>query len=393
MLVALDSRHYGLYVACLLPYMALPFCPLFSFILAFLLLLACGRELDGLCRITLGVGIILSGSILYASRMYFHWEGDDFIRYFATYRTLLNGDIMQVFSLYKLECALGFWYVVLIALFGELAPASVLFWTIFPAGVLFYIWLEKYAMSELKQSEKSLCVALSLLFFDFYIASEYTRQFFASLVILYALYARTTLGKLFALALATLFHTSTLLIAPLLFALRHYSKATLAISFAVVMLAGLAFPQILALYNSGALPRELPLFDKLGFYAMGFGEFMPNAIELGLVIMVAGLFLLPTNDPIKKRWFFFVVWFVMMYFALHLVIGGIAHRFTILFTTILLGFLLFVGLRGLGIAAVCFGGGALLYRLKTMLFGKEHIYLFDSYGVYGEWFYYIFKEL
>ena len=45
--------------------------------------------------------------------------GDDFIRYFATYRTLLNGDIMQVFSLYKLECALGFWYVVLIALFGE----------------------------------------------------------------------------------------------------------------------------------------------------------------------------------------------------------------------------------------------------------------------------------
>lgn len=59
MLVALDSRHYGLYVACLLPYMALPFCPLFSFILAFLLLLACGRELDGLCRIALGVGIIL----------------------------------------------------------------------------------------------------------------------------------------------------------------------------------------------------------------------------------------------------------------------------------------------------------------------------------------------
>lgn len=88
---------------------------------------------------------------------------------------------------------------------------------------------------------------------------------------------------------------------------------------------------------------------------MEFGEFMPNAIELGLVIMVAG-FLLPTNDSIKKRWFFFVVWFVMMYFALHLVVGWIAHRFTILFITILLGFLIFVGVRGFGIAAVCFGG-------------------------------------
>lgn len=212
-------------------------------------------------------------------------------------------------------------------------------------------------------------------------------------MILYALYARTTLGKLFAIALATLFHTSTLLIAPLLFALRHYPKATLALSFAVVVLAGLTFPQILALYNSGALPRELPLFDKLGFYAMGFGEFMPNAIELGLVIMVAGLILLPTNDPIKKRWFFFVVWFVMMYFALHLVIGGIAHRFTILFTTILLGFLLFVGLRRFSMLALFFAGACLLYKLKTMLFGKENIYLFDSYGIYGKWFYYIFKEL
>lgn len=67
-------------------------------------------------------------------------------------------------------------------------------------------------------------------------------------------------------------------------------------------------------------------------------------------------FLLPTNDSIKKRWFFFVVWFVMMYFALHLVVGWIAHRFTILFITILLGFLIFVGVRGFGIAAVCFGG-------------------------------------
>lgn len=378
----------ALYALCLLPLCALPFSPLVCFVGAFLCLFAFHNGLDSVSRVILGISLVLGGSVVYASRVYFNWEGDDFIRYYQTYKLLLEGNIKGI-QAYGIECGLSLWHIALIALFGELSPAGLLFWTILPPSILFLIWLEKYAMQGLDDSQKAICIFLSFLFFDFYIASEYTRQFYSSIFILYALSVVSMRAKIAFSLLACVFHLSALLLLPPLFLLKKYPKFTLSLSLIALIVLSIGFGGLLLFYQAGILPKNLPLFDKLGFYiVIKPHSTIPNIIELFFIFLLFASFLL-RGDSFKARWFYFVIFFLLLYFALLFVHSGIAHRSTILLTTILLGFLLFVGLRQFFIFLLIFCALAFIYKLKVMLFGRDVFWLFESYPAFGEWFYFI----
>ncbi|RDU59726.1 EpsG family protein [Helicobacter marmotae] len=381
--------QYALWIFLCVCYVLLAFSPLLSFICALCVLFGAYCVLSSPMRISLGVCIILSGSIIYASRVYFHWEGDDFIRYFQAYSLLAREGFGHI-NIYGLEAGLPLFYMALVGLFGELSPAGVLFWTILFPSVLFLVWLEQYAMKHLDNANKALCVFFTFLFFDFYIPTEYTRQCISSIFILYALCVKGAFWRYAHIIFALCFHLSAILLLPPLFMLKKYPKFTLLACFGLVVVLSLSFAWLLGLWQMGIISRDTPLFNKLGFYALGFGDFRPNVIELFFITFLGALFLIPSDDSHKKQWRYFVWLFIMLYFSLYLVSGGIAHRATLLLSTILLGFLLFMGFRGFMMCALGFGGLCFIYKCKVLLFGNNAYELWHSYPAYGGWFYYLF---
>ncbi len=128
-------------------------------------------------RVIISLCIILSASI---------YNGDciphsDYINYYHTYEKLLNNNFQALFDYGAgLEVALPLYYLILSRFLGELSSSTFIAINIFTAALLFYIWLEVYAMSHIAPKQRTLCVALSLLFFHYWFAGNVIRQLLSS---------------------------------------------------------------------------------------------------------------------------------------------------------------------------------------------------------------------
>ncbi|WP_307983792.1 hypothetical protein [uncultured Helicobacter sp.] len=163
-------------ILALIPWVILPFSPMIASVAGFFLIVF-SSVFTKKSRVIISLCIILSASI---------YNGDciphsDYINYYHTYEKLLNNNFQALFDYGAgLEVALPLYYLILSRFLGELSSSTFIAINIFTAALLFYIWLEVYAMFHIAPKQRTLCVALSLLFFHYWFAGNVIRQLLSS---------------------------------------------------------------------------------------------------------------------------------------------------------------------------------------------------------------------
>lgn len=356
------------------------------------------KFLDSFARRLLGVCLCLSAALIYGSRVHSVVLSDDFIRYYASYVSLLEQDsviawLKQAFGTFGFELGLPVYYGILTFLFGELHSAHLLFYTILLPCILLLIWLEKYGMQGCSQSQKSLCVLLVFLFFNFVWTTWLTRQTISSIWILYSISAYTTRSRRGFGILACLFHLTALPILVILFASKKYPKTTIFAWVIVLMIFTLLLEVLYGLSKDGLIPLDMPLLSKFGYYVFTGGENVaPHFNEVAMLVCMLFAFLLP-NDTIKSSYaYIFYVFFIMYFFLYFLAPGSMGQRSTLLLTSCLFGFFLFLALRRYYLALLIISAVFLILRIKALVFAgeDESVRNFYAYPPCGDLFYYLY---
>ncbi|MDO7253002.1 EpsG family protein [Helicobacter cappadocius] len=387
---AKHSSKSVLYVVAFLPCFILPFSPLLSYFSAMFMLLLFTRFNDYIILYILGFNIAVSGSLIWASRVYFDSDADDFLRYFDTYKEIFSGHYGAFFS-YGGGFEIGFpsFYLLLNTIFGRLYPSEILFFTILVPSLLMVVWVIKYGIFSLNVSHRALCLFFVFLFFNFYAPSEWSRQSFACVFILFAFSQQKYHWKFFFLLIACLFHLTSLPIFFILEFLKHRPKLTLSLVVLGSLSFVFSFEFILMAYKIGIIPH-IGILEKLNFYSIyqERGIFMNLNLSFMFVLFCMGLLFSVRiwNDEMKKYWVYFYIVFLWCYIVF-LPFSYASNRLTLIFNSFLLGYMFFVCIRNFSILA--YGVGFLL------LLGKFAYWIFDpasklwfSYPYYGNFLYY-----
>lgn len=203
--------------------------PLISLFL-FITILIFGDKLNIYFRYFLSVGSIFFISIISSSRLFStSSSSDDFVNvYWPAYQEIstsilfqdgfsLNGEIVYPLFLHFLNWIFG----------GDLNQYQFFFIHVFTAGLLFYIWLEKFGLNIVSEDKKSLCIAITIIFFEFFVTTQLIRQCYATILILFALslwYQKKYIKSIIFYTVSVLTHFSSIIIFPIFLMLLSTSK-------------------------------------------------------------------------------------------------------------------------------------------------------------------------
>lgn len=387
-----QSYKYSLsYIIIFLPYFIIPFSPLFAYFFAmFLLLVLTYYYCDKGILYILGFAIAISGSLIWASRVYFDSDADDFLRYYYIYKQLLldNYNAMFVFG-GGYEVGFGLFYLALDKIFSELPEPEILFFTILVPSLLMVIWTIEYGIKSLKPFNGVLCLFFIFLFFNFYAPSEWSRQSFACVFILFAFSQEKWSYKIFFTFLASLFHLTSIPILILLECIKRKPRLT----FITVFLGSLGFVftfEILLLaYQNGFLP-QLSIFQKLKYYMYYQDTGIFDDINISFLFLLFCIFILMIipnkKDSLKNEWKYFFFVFISLY-IIFLPIHYASNRLTLIFNSFLLGYMFFISIHKFSIFGYVLGLALLIFKFLYYWFNIEHM-LWFSYPPYGNFLYY-----
>jgi hypothetical protein len=161
-------------------------------------------------------------SFLYSSKVKENFINNDFEVYYNNYTAFLYlneskfKNILQ-FGFEELrEPGLGFLHFIIYKVMPQLNIEQLLFFHLTLISILYYIWLKKIS-KNFDSHKKNLVIVTCFIFFGIAAANQITRQFYASIFILYALTSRKFSTQSIFLFLGTLFHLSTIIIYLVLF--------------------------------------------------------------------------------------------------------------------------------------------------------------------------------
>jgi len=182
--------------------------PLISFYLGILFLLVCSQYLDRRTVKWTGYICAYSGSVMAASRKTFE-ASDDFSHYYAAYLELVNTGWGPSSSTYGSEIGLPVFYYLISGL-GITNQVFPLFAVAMLSSALFVFWLDKYGSLCFPSVRFGTVMAVSLLFYSFFLTTTLTRQMMSLSIVLIAI---STVGwrSLASLLVAILFHQSALI--------------------------------------------------------------------------------------------------------------------------------------------------------------------------------------
>lgn len=351
-----NSDKYGQFLVACFSLIICFISPLLAWIIAMLILAVGSSVLNRSNRRILGFTVIFAGSLTIASRQVFESTSDDLIQYYAVYQYLSGGGDVTAIVCFGdgFEIGLPLLFLALSFFFPKAEPSLVIFFVSFICGLLFLSWLEKYGMKEVEPAKRSLCLATALIFFSFFMTSQLTRMMIAMLLVLYALYEKNILISALFVVMGTAFHLTALPI----YILCKMSFKYPVITFLMVSITALifvrSFSSILSLYSEGSLdyigtgklayyPPMNKSFAKADLYTKGFAKADLSVLKY-FVFLIIIYVLIPVRDNVKAKWKYFVLTFSAIYFVF-LPLPGTSLRTTLILNSILLGYLIFLGLK------------------------------------------------
>ena len=339
-------------------------------------------------RIFLAMMIILSGSFL---------NGDavlhgDFVHYYRVYNGLLESDFKYL-SYFGggIEVGLPIIYLILGKVFGTLNPSHFMTMQIFVSSLLFYIWLEMYAMRRFTSTQKALCVALSLMLFDFWFSAWLVRQVMASIFILYALTSKSTNAKWIFFLIAVSFHTTSILFYPILYLL--YNRPKIGIFITIIICFGFCyFIDIIEFLWHLKLDFKPFIALKSKLYPYIVSKSSLDASSIGARnLLFCLILLLGAVFYIKNQWKCVIIGLVCLYFCSVFISAHFSIRIGVLLIYVAFGYFLFLAGRKqpflLQIFCLC-----LLLNLamvKSVFGDLTNTRIYHNNDIYGEAFYFL----
>jgi hypothetical protein len=387
-----NSYKYGKFMVACFPLIISFISPLLAWIFAMLILAIGSSVLNRTHRRILGLVVIFAGALTIASRQVFVSPSDDFIRYYADYQSLSDGNMETIFYYGDgFEIGLQFLLLALTFFFPKAEPSLVIFFVSLFCGLLFLSWLEKYGMKEVEPAKRSLCLATALIFFSFYMTSQGMKQMIAMLLVLYALYEKNILISTLFVVMGTAFHLTALPIYIVSTMSFKYPVRTLLMVSITALIFVNYFTNIVSLYSEGSLSYIGT--GKLLYYTSNIESFTKADLSLlkYFVFLIVIYLVVPVRDNVKAKWRYFVLTFSAIYFVF-LPLPGAALRITVILNSILLGYLIFHGLKKyskvLTVGVIMF----IFYRSTRQFIGDEIGFdLWNAYDWIGIPFYYWIK--
>lgn len=380
------------YFCAFLPYAILPFSAPLAFYVGLLMLLFLSFFYPSRsARVIVALCVIVGGAVSFGDSQF----TSDMGNYHGTYTKLFNGDFEAIFEYGQgVEIVMPLFWVALSSFGGLLSFTAFGILHSLCAGLLFYIWLEKYAIKGLDNKKAAICISLSLLMFDYWMPQWLMRQVFSSIFVLYALMQNTRLRAFVFLVLAILCHTSAALFFALWFCLKKYPKlgAVCVVLICFMMLANFLFPSLYA--YASFLPQSFA--HKLVFYQHNLVGNINYSFSASLYVYIIITIVCAWyyRDSIDRRWLWIIIWYGILCLCANAVWNHFFIRVSILYFYICLGFFMFVSMHK----------NTLLLYLLSFLLLANHMrnaynkgvanlgniqYYFHTYGVDGGWFYWI----
>ena len=380
------------YILALIPWVILPFSPMIASVVGLFLLIIFSSVFTKKSRVIISLCIILSASI---------YNGDciphsDYINYYRTYEKLLNNNFQALFDCGAgLEIALPLYYFILSRFLGELSSSTFIAINIFTAALLFYIWLEVYAMSYIAPKQRTLCVALSLLFFHYWFAGWLVRQVFSSVFLLYAFTEKRLKLHLVYVVVAVLFHITALGFYLFVWLLMKKPKIGMMISL-LLMLGFYFFDEIIRFLWE--LPIQVVFINSLKLKAGAYlfnstlfdGNFIQakNFVITFMLICFAYLYV----DKAHKQWRYVILGFVAVYWGSIGVSNHFSLRVGVLLLEIAFGYFVFLAMRKQPFLLQIFALLVLLnlISVKTYFGDIINTRVYWNYDIAGPFFYFLF---
>ncbi|MDD7346153.1 EpsG family protein [Helicobacter sp.] len=344
-------------------------------------------------RITLAVCIVVGGAIGFGDSQF----TGDMANYHRTYTQIYNGNFDAIFDYGKgVEIIMPLFWALLAFVSGFLDHTTFGILHSLCAGILFYIWLEKYAIKDLDTRYAALCVFLSLLMFNYWMPQWLLRQTFSSIFVLYALSANTRLKTLTFVLLATLCHVTGIIFFTLWWLLKKYPKfgawciGILCISF----LVGSFFPS-LYVYAS-FLPESFA--SKLVFYQHNLVGSMNDSFVTSIYLYILAIIICTWyyKESIDRRWLYIMIWYGILCLCANLIWSHFFVRVGLLYYYILLGFFTFISMQKNTLLLYLWGLVLFVNHMRSVyIAGIANLgniqYYFYTHGLGGEWFYFLFN--
>ncbi len=240
-----------------------------------------------------------------------------------------------------------------------------------------------------------MCV-FSLLMFDYWMSQWLIRQVFSSIFVLYALSQNTRLKTFVFLILAVLCHVSAIIFFALWYWLRKYPKfgVVCIIFLCFVMLANFLFPWLYA--YASILPESFS--HKLTFYQHRLSDTMNNSFSAStyVYIMTIVFFAWYYRDSIDRQWLWIMIWYGILCLCANTVWNHFFIRVSVLYFYMLLGFFVFISMQKNTFLLYVWGALLFINHIRTVYIkGVANLsniqYHFHSYGLSGDWFYFLMQ--
>ncbi|RDU62621.1 EpsG family protein [Helicobacter sp. MIT 14-3879] len=376
-------------IISLSPFLVLPFSPFISFIYALFIMIILSPILNTQNRVILSVCVILSGSFLNGDAV-LH---SDFEHYYRVYNALLDNNLK--FLLYfgsGIELALPTTYLILGKFFGKLSPTHFMNMQIIFTVSLFYIWLEVYGIKNIANRQKAICVAMALMFFDFWCSAWLVRQILASVFILYTISARSNYSFWIFFITAILFHTTSIIFIPLILLLYKYPKTGLffcvCISISFIYFLEIA-NYLYSIKSNIIFPIQPKLYDYVISKTTLDGSYIgvKNLILLSILTIFSLIYL----NRAFRRYRAVILGLEILYISSIYVSGHFSLRVGVFLIFVSIGYFLFLSLRKQPFILLIFALFSLLNIAQTKsVFGDlSNTRIFANYDIYGNFFYYL----
>jgi hypothetical protein len=370
------------------------FSPIVAFYLGIATLLAGSTLLDRRSVRWIGFICAYSASVSAASRMTFD-QSDDFTRYYQGYLEILSNGWSAI-GVYGSEVGLPFVYEVL-ALTGMRSPLVPLFAVTMISVTVFVIWVDKFGSLHFDAERFGSVMAMSLLFIDFVMSTQLTRQFLSSVFLLYAI-SVTGWRSMAWLLVATLFHQTAVPIYLLVRLVLHFRWRMVYALFALGVLLLIYFETLLR-YGLGFDLSVLEVGAKLLFYVGAYDDIVQgvgiNVAEIRFVALNCFAALL-ARKHMPKGWPELMFCVAILY-VLFLPFPMVSYRLFLLFGTILTGYILsFVTFRTGWAPITAVASVFICWKLAGQVLSRNTgvFALWDKYDMIGYFpFYYVLAVL
>lgn len=366
-----------------MPWCILPFSPIATLLIAlsFLYLLTFLAP-SAFLRIVISLAIIISGAITYANNTPCY---SDALSYYTTYYDIARGDFHQIFAYGSgVEFLMPLYWCVVSFFFDSLRCVDFLILNSICAGILTLIWLEKYALKDTHTPYATLCVFFVFCLFNFWTPTFLTRQLFACIFILFALYQTSKYKTLLFVLLGFFCHTTAILFYLLFYCFRRFFTLSLIVTIigSLAIASSEFFPTLISYMDF--IPDFL--FHKLFYYDRVMDDagkivFRDSVFACALIALTLYFY-----KNIDSRWRNIIIFYGIFFLVSPIASWNFSIRVG-LFYHIIFGFLFFKALEHKPWYLHILGLIFLIDKFRTAI--KMTIIQEGFYDLSGGWFYYL----